>query len=103
MIFKVLVRARLTIDGNMHSPKPLIVSATHNILEVGAVVLVFTSIEHGLSKLFVLVEGLEPWDEQTLGESLSCPAFGIKTWLMAIRTMRKMIDRCSDQQSNNMM
>jgi hypothetical protein len=62
MIIKVLVRARLTIDGNMGSTKPLIVCAVHNILEVGAVVLVFTSIEHGM-------------------------AFGIETWLMAIRTM----------------
>ena len=44
MIFKVLVRVRLTIDGNMGSLKPLIVSAIHNILEVGAVVLVFTLI-----------------------------------------------------------
>ena len=89
MIFKVLVRARLTIDGNMGSLKPLIVSTIHNIQEVGAVVLVFTSIEHGMSKLLVLVEGLEPWDEWSIDESLSCPAFGIETWLMAIRTMRQ--------------
>lgn len=87
MIFKVLVRARLTIDGNMGSMKPLIVCAVHDILEVGAIVLVFTSIEHRMSKLFVLVEGLELWDEGSIGESLSCPAFGIETWLMAIRTM----------------
>ena len=77
----------------MHSPKPLIVSATHNTLEVGAVVLVFTSIEHGLPKLFVSVEGLEPWDERSIGESSSCPAFGIKTWLMAIRTVRQIAVR----------
>ena len=87
MIFKVLVRARLTIDGNMGSPKPLIVSAVHHILEVGAVMLIFTSIEHGMSKLFILVEGLEPWDERSINESSSCLAFGIEMWLMAIRTM----------------
>lgn len=87
MIFKVLVRARLTMDGNLGSQKLLIVSAIHNILEVGAVMFVFTSIEHGISKLFVLVEGLEPWDERSIGESSSCPAFGIETWLMAIRTI----------------
>jgi hypothetical protein len=46
MIFKVLVRATLAVNGNIGSPKPLVVSAVHNILEVGAVVLVFTSIEH---------------------------------------------------------
>ena len=63
MIFKVLVRARLTIDGNMGSLKPLIVSTIHNIPEVGAIMLVFTSIEHGMSKLLVSVEGLELWDD----------------------------------------
>ena len=78
---------RLTTDGNMGSQKLLIVSAVHNILEVGAVVLVFTLIKHGMPKLFVLVEGLEPWDEQSIGELLSCPAFGIEMWFMAIRTM----------------
>ena len=87
MIFKVLVRARVTIDGNMGSTKPLIVCAVHNILEVGTVALVFTSIKHALSKLFVLVEGLEPWDEWSISESSSRPTFGIETWLMAIRTM----------------
>jgi hypothetical protein len=50
-------------------------------------VLVFTLIEHEMPKLFVLVEGLEPWDEQSIGELSSCLAFGIEVWLMAIRTM----------------
>jgi hypothetical protein len=40
-----------------------------------------------MPKLFVLVEGLKPWDEQSIGESSSCPAFGIEAWLMEIRTM----------------
>jgi hypothetical protein len=40
-----------------------------------------------MPKLFVLVEGLELWDEQSIGESSLCPAFGIEVWLMAIRTM----------------
>src|SRR5277367_6602812 len=87
MIFKVLVRARLTIDGNMGSTKPLIVCAVHNILEVGTIAFVFTSIKHGMSKLFVLVKGLEPWDERSISESSSCPAAGIETWLMAMRTL----------------
>ena len=71
----------------MGSTKLLIVCAVHDILEVGAIMLVFTSIEHRMSKLFVLVEGLEPWDEWSIGESSSRLAFGIETWLMAIRTM----------------
>jgi hypothetical protein len=87
MIFKVLVRARLTIDGNMSFTKPLIVCAVHDILDVGAVMLVFTSIEHRTSKLSVLVEGLELWDERSIGESSSWLAFRVETWLMAIRTM----------------
>jgi hypothetical protein len=40
-----------------------------------------------MPKLFVLVEGLELWDERSIGKSLSCLAFGIEAWLMAIRTM----------------
>jgi len=47
------------MDGNMGSTK-LIVWAVHDILEIGAVGLVFTSIEHRTSKLFVLVEDPEP-------------------------------------------
>jgi hypothetical protein len=42
-----------------------------------------------MPKLFVLVEGLELWDEWSIGESSSCPAFKIEAWLMAIRTMRQ--------------
>jgi hypothetical protein len=57
--------ARLTIDSNMGSTKPLIGCAVHDILEVGSAVLVFTSMEHRISKLFFLVEGLEPWDERS--------------------------------------
>ena len=92
-IFKVLVRVRLTIDNNMGSPKPLIVSTIHNILEVGAIVLVFTSIQHGMSKLFVLVKGLEPWDERNIGELSLCAALEIEMWLTTIRTLRQIAVR----------
>ena len=75
MVLKELVRARLPINSDMGLAESTIVFAIHDVLQVGSIMLVFTSIEHRLAKFFVLIESLEPWDEWCIGKSPSWPAF----------------------------